>query len=134
MSRFDGCIPDHLIKRIIEASHDGANCWNASCMYHDDTIPVGYMEQDDMEKWLKVNAFQVSANESEKGDILVLRKGGDLVHTAVLVDRNEKLFFHKGGVAHKWAIESLEFIMDIYGADVNRYNWYRAGSNIKRVA
>lgn len=96
---------------------------------------VGYTEQSDMEKWLRLNSFRVSADEIEIGDILVLRDGFELIHTAVLVkiENGDRFFWHKPGIAYGWTLDSYKSIEEIYGDHINGIYWHRAGAVITKV-
>jgi len=124
---------EERLRPLLGRKEYGPNCWNATINFFDATANVGYTEQHDMEKWLRLNTWSIQSEEKQENDILILRDKYDLVHSAVLIDRNNMLFFHKAGIAYEWTISTLEEITDIYGTHVSGYYWHRVGSVITRI-
>lgn len=107
----------------------GANCWNATRMYHEPWTAHEFCPTEDMEVWLTVNTVPVEGPR-QRGDILVLRLAEScfwypsrtLWHTAVYLD--ETHMFHKYGCYGKYSIQEEEEVKRGY-PDAELYEWRR---------
>lgn len=126
-------ILERRLSNLLGCQNTVANCHNATIVFWDGRVPVGYTEHEDMEKWLKLNTWRVSQDMIQDGDILVLRDRNGLLHTAVLINSITMQFFHKPGIMYGWDVDRFDRIMSIYGEDVVGLHWHRVGSVITKV-
>ncbi len=81
------------------ADESGPNCWNATQIFHDESVEQRYTDESEMLMWLQENTTEISEDDIQFGDILVMHGhpifGDELVHTAVYLGNG--LYFHKGG-------------------------------------
>lgn len=95
------------------------NCWGATAFVLGITDRLRWIENYNMMEILTEQTIIVEFKERQRGDILVIYKGGKwLHHTAVYL--GHKKFFHKRGM-NTSEITDIGGIVRIYGTDKIEY-------------
>lgn len=110
-------LPRSLQLRLNErAPCDGPNCWNATLVwFQSGSTRVEYTELDDIEAFLALRTYELRENAPLRtGDIFVVRRLGNLTHTAVYIEGD--ILFHKPGLRayRRWVFDTLENMLATY--------------------
>ena len=75
--------------------NSGFNCWSATLFILGVEESLRWVWGHEMQEFLDKNTVEVSEDELQMGDILVMHQYGFIKHTALYVQPN--VFFHKRG-------------------------------------
>lgn len=120
------------VKSLLERKEKvyGPNCWNATIMFHDKTKNEDHVEESEMNHWLRENTVIVN-DYLMNGDILVIRNGRELWHTAIFLTND--MMFHKIGCNGPYRIESEKQVKAHYN-EAKNYEWRRVIKKEEKAA
>jgi len=72
------------------------NCWCTTLILHKEIDNVNWTDCSTMDKWLKTNTNIIDVKNLKHGDIMVLRKDDELIHTALYLGKD--VWAHKAGM------------------------------------
>ena len=88
------------------------NCWGFVAFYFKWIKSALWIADYEMEDMLTTHTKAVT--QPRRGDIVVFRReGGELTHTAVMVDKDQRLVCHKPG-HHSLCVESVHNVETLY--------------------
>ena len=113
-------IPEKFLPLIGKAEY-GPNCWNTTMAFHED-CEFRYVSPSEKGAWLKDRTVE-AVGPRQRGDIMVLRAGPQLVHTAIWINKSTML--QKYGVENDWQIVSQRTIVRQYKIAFDTIEWRR---------
>lgn len=115
-----------IVRGLTGHNQRGANCWNATLLYHGVADKIEYTSDAEMEDFLHDKTINVSSEPAKIGDVIVLwDDNGELVHTAVYL--GDWKVWHKVGMYNErgYEITSVDSALLIYRHDYSTISWHR---------
>lgn len=120
-----------IVNKLNGTNARGPNCWNATLLFHGVTNNVEFTPDYAILAWLNVDCRKIDGRCLKFGDVLVMKRGSELIHTAVYLKRG--MYWHKPGCNGSvgWEFASKKRIKDIYSeADTLYYMRPKNGTKV----
>ncbi len=120
-----------IVNKLNGTNARGPNCWNATLLFHGVTNEIEFTTESEMKHWLESECRPIKGRCIKFGDVLVMKRGAELIHTAVYLKHGK--YWHKPGCNGSvgWEFASKKRIKDIYSeADTLYYMRPNNGTKI----
>jgi len=100
-------------KRNLLSNKEDYNCWGFVAFAFNWNSELEWLEEYEMDFYLKNNTRPITKEKARTGDVIVFRHKRDLIHTAILTNKEKKILLHKPG-STSFEADTIKGALDVY--------------------